>query len=326
MKKHFRIIMSLFVGIFLVYALGRALLCIYIDYTLEKHIPNSSVPIDVVLIATKKDFEVVPYTVKSIRKYLKQPINRIVLISNESDKALKLAKSLDIEFIDENSLLKLKDFTSWIKKNHLSSNYPNLNWYYQQFLKLLYYKISKSEYYFVIDADIVMNRPFVLVSDNKVNTFYIGQNSAHKISESSTKKLLGEEQHFPEFSYIADLMCFNKNIVKTMLDKIEQKFNIPFYEAAMLIEQNSDARFSEYEMYGAYANNDKERLKNSVSYLPSVYAPEGYLNNYLASNHYLSDSHTRKRTTLFWDRYDPTLKAYPYIAYHSWVPWFGKNK
>ncbi len=317
MKKYLKLI----IGIFIIYAIGRASLCTYIDYTLSKHIPNSSIPIDVVFIATKKDFNVVPYSVESIRKYLKQPINRIVLISSKTEKAEKLATELGMEFIDENKLLNLKDFVSWVKENNLKYNFANINWYYQQFLKLLYYKESKSEYYFVIDADIVMNRPFVLVTDDRINTFFIGQNDAHKISETSIKKLLGDDQFVPEFSYIADLMCFNKKIVKEMLNKIEKRFNTEFYKAAILVEQNSDARFSEYEMYGSYANHNSNN-NNYITYLPSVFATATYFKDYLNSNHFLSNGHTRKRTTLFWDRHDPSLKAYPYIAYHSWVPNF----
>jgi|GEM_PF-2302905 len=321
MKKYLKFI----IGLFLIYAIGRVAICSYIDHTLDIHAPESSVPIDVVLIATKKDFNVIPYSIESIRKYLKQPINRAVLISPRSPKALKLAKKLNMEFIDENSLLNLKDFTNWVKENNLSYNYANINWYYQQFLKLLYSKESESDNYFVIDADIVMNRPFVLVSDDNINTFFIGNNDAHEISKSSIKQLLGEEQFVPKFSYIADLMSFNKNIVKEMLNKIEAKFNLEFYKAAILVEQNSDARFSEYEMYGAYANHTFSNKKQYTSYLPSVFATRDDLLDYLDSIHYFSSSHTRKRTTLLWDRYDPTLKAYPYVAYHSWVPYFGKN-
>ena len=115
MKKYLKFI----IGIFIIYAIGRASICTYIDYTLSKHIPSSSIPIDVVLIATKKDFKVVPYSVESIRKYLKQPINRIVLISPKNEKAEKLAKELGIEFIEENKLLNLKDFVSWVENNNL---------------------------------------------------------------------------------------------------------------------------------------------------------------------------------------------------------------
>ncbi len=325
MKKYFKSTLSIILGLFLIYASGRVLICIYVDYTLAKHVPSSSVPLDVVLIATEKDFNVVPYSVASIRKYLKQPINRTVLISPKSEKALKLAESLNMEFLDEDSLLKLKTFTDWVKDNKLSHNYPSLTWYYQQFLKLLYYKESKSEYYFIIDADIVMNRPFVLVTDDKINTFFVGRNDAHEISKTSIEKLLGPDQFVQEFSYIADLMCFKKDIVKTMLEKIEAKFSTEFYKAAIMVEQHTNARFSEYEMYGAYISHHKKKSDLRVSYLPSVYATGEYLIEYLNSNHYLSDSHTRKRTTLFWDRYDPILKAYPYVAYHSWVPYFGKN-
>lgn len=312
-----------FLSILLLSALGSFFICEYVDYTNAKNLDNSKVPIDIVLVAHKKDFDVVPYSINSIKKYLKQPIKRIVLISEPSPQAEKLVTKLGIDFIDENSILNKANLEQWFNKNNLKLNYQNFSWYYQQFLKLLYYKHSLSENYLVIDADIVMNRPFVLVSDYNITTYFIGQNSAKKLSNQSIRKLLGNDQYIPEFSYIADLMCFNTIILEKMINKIEDKFNAPFYETAFLIDQNPESRFSEYELYGVFANHSVDN-KMIASYIPSVAAEPGYYENYLSSIHFFSSGHSRKRTTLFLDRYNPSLKAYPYIAYHSWIPHYGK--
>ena len=318
MKRRY-IFLLLFIGIFSIYTLGRIALCNYIDSTLLTQTPKSSIPIDIVLIATTKDFDVVPYSIQSIRKYLQQPIHKAVLIAPKNDESIKLAQELQLELIDENSLLNLQSFKNWIKDNNLSYNYHSITWYYQQFLKLLYSNISESDYYFVIDADIIMNRPFNLVTDNKIHTFFIGDNHAHEISKTSIQKLLGKEQYVPEFSYISDLMCFEKSLTQKLIEKIELRSGMKLYKAAILVEQNSNARFSEYELYGSFANYNSDEKNRAVNYIPSVYASDQYFKNYLNSWHYLSSGHTRKRNSLFWDRYDPTLKAYPYIAYHSWV-------
>lgn len=317
MKRKGLISFSVVALLFATYIITRVVICNYIDYIADKHVPNSNIPIDVVLVASNKDFDVIPYSISGIRKYLKQPISRAVLISPKTPQAMSLAKALNMEFVDENSLLKFSDFKNWIKDNNIKHTHPGIGWYYQQFLKLLYSKISSSEYYFIVDADIVMNRPFVLITNDKIHTFFVGENHAHEVSRTSIKRLLGEQQYVPDFSYIADLMCFNKDITQAMLAELETKNGQEFYKAAMLAEYDSKARFSEYELYGAYANHRDD--KPLVNYIPSVYASSEYLKNYLESYHFLSDGHTRRRYCLLCDKYNPELKAYPYLAYHHWI-------
>ena len=259
-----------------------------------------------VFVSAPKDFETLIYSVTSVKQYLQQPISRIVLIAPKSNAAIEISQSLGMEYIDENTILSHKDFTDWTRENKLSHNCRQCtwSWYYQQFLKLLYYKTTKAENYFVIDADIVMNKPFTLISNDGVRTFFTGHNSGHEISKISVQLLLGEEQYVPEFSFIADLMCFNKNIVEGMITQIEKKFNLEFYKAAILVEQASKARFSEYEMYGVYVNfnNDLASSRQLTNYIPLP--PK--------------TNCTRKRSTLGLDQLSNELKICHYIAYHYW--------
>lgn len=322
-NKKFKITLSIISILIATYCFGRVFLCKYIDHINSQHVEKSNIPIDIVLVATKKDFEVVPYTVASIKKYLKQPIKRIVLVSSKSPKAEKLVKSLKIDFLDEDQVLNKKELENWFSQSSLKLNYQNFSWYYQQFLKLLYYKYSIAEHYLVIDADIVMNRPFVMVNNYNITTFFVGFNSAKELSSKSIELLLGNDQFTPKYSYIADLMCFDKQIVKKLIDRIESKYNTAFYKAVFIADQDSKSRFSEYELYGSFANHSQE-FKNDSSLVPSVAGSGDYYVDYLNSIHFFSSGHSRKRTTLFWDRYDPTLKAYPYIAYHSWIPHYKK--
>ena len=96
-------------------------------------------------------------------------------------------------------------------------------------------------------------------------------------------------------------MIFNKNIVNSLIKKIETKFSTDFYKAAILVEQNTKARFSEYELYAVYANysNDTNDKRLSTNFVPTI-------------------ERTRKRSNLFFDQYSLNLKKYPYISYHHW--------
>ena len=293
-----RTILLLLLGLSLCFCCRIFIYDLWLDLKFKIETGGSSVPIDVVLVSTEKDFEIVPYTVKSVRKFLRQPIAKIVLIAPKSDRALKLTHELNMEYIDENTLLNLQSFKSWLKNNKLSLNHPIEEWYYQQFLKLLYYKIAKSDYYYVIDSDIILMKPLVMVSDKNQVTYFVGHNMGQEISNLSMTKLMEANLSFPNFSYIADMMCFNKNIVQKLIGEIENKHNLPFYEAAILIEQGNKARFSEFELYGVYANSGQ--FNNNPIYLPR-------------------SGEMHHRSLLTQNMSQLSLKRFPYIAYHSWL-------
>ncbi len=76
----------------------------------------SLIPLDVVFVTTEKDFEILPYPLESVKKYLKQPINKFILVSPKTEQAIKLSKSLGMEYIDENSLLDHTEFMNWVSQ------------------------------------------------------------------------------------------------------------------------------------------------------------------------------------------------------------------
>jgi len=268
------------------------------DREMEKHAQRSEVPLDIVFVVAEKDAATLPYSVRSVRKWVKHPIRKIVLIGRSGPTLKGVAEELGLGFIDEDTLLSLGDFREWLDNEHLALNHSSLTWYYQQFLKLLYHRISDSEYYFVVDADIVIKRPMVLVSGDDVHTFFIGENLGHEISKASIHKLLGESAFVPEFSFIADLMCFKKETVASLIGDIESRFGTDFYKAAILVEQGNEARFSEYELYGVYASGASRDLLVSYAFRPDF---------------------ARSRGKLWLDQYKLKLKAVPYVAYHHYL-------
>jgi hypothetical protein len=209
-----------------------------------------------------------------------------------------------MDFIDEDSLLALPKFRDWYYSSGYAINHERINWYYQQFLKLLYYKVSSTDFYFVMDSDVVLNRPLLLTrpSDDfeKIDvTYFVGSNLGHDISVKSVSRLLKQNAHLEKFSFIADMMCFKKSIVEQLILSIESNHNQPFYKAAIAVEQGNDARFSEFELYGIFAN---------------------FINQNNTRPYYLESSgEIRKRLDLDEDLSSWDLKRFPYIAYHHWA-------
>jgi hypothetical protein len=208
---------------------------LFIDFMQNKYAETSSVPLEVVFVTAEKDFEVLPYSVASVRKYLKQPITKFVLVAKKTQKALDLAKSLNLNFIDENDIIDLAKLKAFVSDNNFILK-GSLTWYYQQFLKLAYHEKAATKYYFVIDADIVLTKPLILVSDYGVHNFFIGENIGHGNYKASIEAILGNKQFIPDFSFVADMMCFDKDVVMALINYIENKFRIPFYKAAITVE------------------------------------------------------------------------------------------
>lgn len=273
----------------------RYAICSYLDAMHIHHAQKSNIPIEIVLVTAEKDFEILPHTITSIKKYIQHPISKITLVAKGSDKAKILAKSLDVEFVNEDDLLSLTEFKAYIKTNNLQLKHRP-EWYYQQFLKLYFYKKAQARYYFVIDADIILTQPMTLVNNEGVHSFYIGDYHGHHISQLSVAKILGQQQFMPSFSFIADLMCFNKNTVKDLIQFVENRENKSFHHFAIEVEQGSSARFSEYELYGIYAN-----FHGANKIIPT-YMPLSQIR--------------RERSSLDDDMMNPNFRFAPYIAYH----------
>ena len=313
MKNIVKYLLVLLLPVF-IYCVFQLVLCKYLDSIFEYDVRESSIPIEVVFVATDKDFETLSYAVHSVRKYLRQPISKVVLISPKTDRAERLAKELNMEYIDEASIFDVTNLKRWIVDNNLKlgRHMAPLSWYYQQFLKLFYHRYTKSDYYLVVDADVVIQRPFVMVADDQIHTFFAGNVSQgippHDIAslrnvathdalfKRSTSLLLGEDVYVPKFSYIAHLMCFNRDMVVKMMEHVERNRHAPFYKAVILAEQDNDAVFSEYQLYGTYCNFvERGQASDHVNY--SVYVGNRYL--------------------IWADQINSEFKKMPYIAYHN---------
>jgi hypothetical protein len=267
-----------------------------------KYAEKSNYPIEVVFVSAEKDFDILVLSIESIRKYLSQPISKIVLVAPKSEASLKIAKDYEIEFLDEADIFDLGIFKKWLIDNKIEMNHTP-TWYYQQFLKLMYARHTVSDHYFIVDADIIFMKPFVMYSEYGITTYYIGGNSGREMSQTSTERIFQDSGIYkPEFSFISDLMLFDSSVVRNMLDFVEEKSNLPFYQAAMFAEKSVNiSRFSEYEMYGIYANfyqknksilprfvpkskvvSARSKLKNNNNKVKNYYIP------YIAYHHYLN--------------------------------------
>ena len=133
------------------------------------------------------------------------------------------------------------------------------SWYFQQFLKMAYYNISKNNYYLIWDSDTLLLNNITFFNPINNKPYFTMKNEYHKPYFDTLKIILGLDKKSQK-SFISEHMMINKNIMKEIINKIESnkflKGNTFFEKIINSINQNkseeSPFRFSEFESYGTY--------------------------------------------------------------------------
>lgn len=183
---------------------------------------------------------------------------KIVVISNI--KLKEKIKNIDsrIEVLGEDTLV--KDLSLSRIKNILKEKIGNgsrAGWYFQQFLKMSYSLVTKSNYYLIWDSDLILLKELdFFTKDNKM---IIYKKTEYHIPYFETlEKILGLGKKF-DFSFIAEHFLIKTKIMKEMIEKIEVNKNIEgkyFFEKilnSISIKDLPYSGFSEFETYGTYA-------------------------------------------------------------------------
>lgn len=186
---------------------------------------------DIVIMATDKDFNKIKFLYKSIIDNLKD-YNKIYCFCSELPSELidniTYIKDIDVLNVDM-SVVKLRP-----------------NWIYQQYLKLL--QNITIDKYLIIDADIIINRPIEIFTNNKPN-FFTGDNFNRIPFFEYSKKMfdIGREYNY---TFINEIMLFDRALINEMIlskfkdhDEFIKKSNETITNTCYI---------SEYELYGNY--------------------------------------------------------------------------
>lgn len=213
--------------------------------------PNtkSNIPIDVVIVAIDKDFDVLVHVIDSIRENIKHPISEIILICPESAAIKKICKDKKCRFVDETKVLPIskKDIGYFVDGKNRSG------WIFQQLLKWSGSDYAKSDYFLVADADTVFCRPQVFIKDGKVLMPVCSQ-LGHIPYYKAFTHLTGEKVK-ALLNFTSHHVLFDKKRLAELKDKIEKHCKMPWYKAIIStknINPSEGSCVSDYETYGQY--------------------------------------------------------------------------
>jgi hypothetical protein len=206
---------------------------------------KSNLKIDVLIPCIEKDSRILPYTIESVQKNLKHPLNKIFIISPKSKKIEEICDKTGSTFIDEETVLPIRKKDLYYRVNRADRS----GWLFQQFLKLSGDSISTQEFFFVIDADTILIRPQVFEFNNKI--LFLHSDEHHQPYYDAYFYIFGK---YPStnLSFVAHQMLFQKSKLSILKNVIEQKNNNePWFRGIYdKIDKEELSSFSEYELYG----------------------------------------------------------------------------
>lgn len=223
---------------------------------------------DVLVIVTPQDFQRTIYGRKRLIECL--PVRRVIFVGNNELGCLIKEENLGdkVRFLNENDLIRFDSVYSvvedvmsdFLKGRKLPRGV--VGWYYQQFLKMEYARHCTDEYYLVWDGDTVPTKELTMFAEDRVTPFLDVKQEYHAEYFDTLYKILPGFKKVIGPSFISEHMLINCEIMKAMLDDIENDYmitrkvcEVQFYEAIIRrinAEKMQDASFSEFETYGTY--------------------------------------------------------------------------
>lgn len=212
---------------------------------------------ELVLLATPTDIKKCIEHLEYYKESLKP--DKISLIASHKVKEM-IPNNQEVYFIDENDII--PDMTlSAIKDIFLSEkiDVDKAGWYFQQFLKLSYCYKTEYDYYLVWDSDTIPIHEIRLFDEEK--PVFGMKKEYHELYFETIQKLFGFGKSI-HASFISEHMMFEKELVKEMIQEIENNSQLEgtcFWEKILFsacprnkLERNC---FSEFETYGTWIMN-----------------------------------------------------------------------
>ena len=141
-------------------------------------------------------------------------------------------------------------------------------WFFQQLLKLSG-KVGTCRYYLCVDADHVLIRPHVFLTEDYKTVFYMTYEYHQPIIDHLHRFL--PDLTLDNLSYVDHKMLFDKEQLKKLQEAITKQTGKPWLEAAIESYDRSlstPSAFSEFEMYGNFVQDKIRRpwLQKALRY------------------------------------------------------------
>ncbi|MCR5711268.1 MAG: DUF6492 family protein [Prevotella sp.] len=211
----------------------------------------STEQIDVVIPIIAKDLQTLPLCLNGIRHCVANQVKDIYIVAPAQQEILTFCQANNIVFVDENTVFGY----SPMSLNVIADDGRNRSgWLFQQFVKLSG-KIGSCRYYLCIDADHVLIRPHVFLTEKNETVFYLSYEENQFYYDMIHRILPGQE--ILNLSYVDHKMLFDKEQVAQLQETICKNCGVDSWQQAILdnLDLSTISGFSEFETYGNFVGN-----------------------------------------------------------------------
>lgn len=215
----------------------------------------ADVDIDVVIPVVEKDLRILPLCLQGVRRNVAHNIKNIYIVSPDNVAIRDFCNKNELVFVEESSVLRYKPR----KLNLITDDgLDRSGWLYQQFLKLSG-NVGTCQYYLCIDADHILIRPHVFLTDDKKTVFYMSYEEHLPYYEMNHR--LFPSMELASLFYVSHKMLFDKQQVEVLKNMISKAGGgKPWQDVIMNnIDRSTLSGFSEFETYGNFMSNQVKR-------------------------------------------------------------------
>lgn len=215
-------------------------------------------PIDVVIPVTVKDLHILPLCLEGVRKCVAHPIEQIYIVSPEKPEVIRFCKDHDLQFVAENDIFGYSPQSLDIMVQDGQGNVLNRSgWLFQQLVKLSG-KVGTCRHYLCIDADHVLIRPHVFLTDDDKTVFYMSYEEHQPYYDNIRKLLPGLP--LDRLSYVDHKMLFDKEQLEALHRALSEHAKCPWVDAIVdSYDRQCLSGFSEFELYGNFVTEKVQR-------------------------------------------------------------------
>jgi len=235
-----------------------------------KHFPPlkaSQKEIDVVIPIVAKDLHILPLCLQGVRQQVAHPIKDIYIVAPAEQEIIMFCQANNLHFVNETTVLGFSpQDLNIVITNPDGSKRNRSGWLFQQLVKLSG-KIGTCQHYLCIDADHVLIRPHVFLTEDDKTVFYISYEEHYPYYENIHKLI--PELSLDKLSYVDHKMLFDKEQLAQLHETLSQQSGLSWTETIIAsYDRTSFAGFSEFELYGNFVKNKERRpwLQKRLSY------------------------------------------------------------
>ena len=219
---------------------------------------SSAEAIDVVIPIVGKDLRILPLCLEGVYHCVAHPIQQIYIVAPAQDEIVCFCEEHGLQFVDEREVLGFgpKDLNLQIQ-NADGSQSNRSGWLFQQLIKLSG-RVGTCQHYLCIDADHVLIRPHVFLTQDNKTVFYMSYEE-HQPYYDNIHRLL-PDLVLDKLSYVDHKMLFDKQQVERLHQALTQGTGLSWTDVVLKsYDRSSFAGFSEFELYGNFVVDKVQR-------------------------------------------------------------------